>query len=275
MNLFTDAPKHNLALMKLSAWHKLQGDDVALNWAREADITYGSWLYSQERYADVNGGSLFPDVTLSPEIDTMKPDYSLYGLDYSLGYTWHDCPRSCQFCIVPKQPKTNRHDSIWIFHDSKFKKIYLLNNNTFSDPRWKETFEEIWEAKLTIHDENGFDLRLLDDEKAEALKRTKFEKKIHFAWDNIRDEAQILEGLRIAKAHKIAAMVYVLIGYNSSLKEDFHRCQVLHDNGFDPYCMPYNGGTKENRTFKRFIDTRMYRRYETLESAWNDYRVSK
>ena len=40
------------------------------------------------------------------------------------------------------------------------------DNNTFSDPQWHDTFEEIWDAKLTVKDENGYDLRLLDEEKA-------------------------------------------------------------------------------------------------------------
>ena len=31
VNLLTDAPKHNLALMRISAYHKAQGDDVKLN----------------------------------------------------------------------------------------------------------------------------------------------------------------------------------------------------------------------------------------------------
>lgn len=272
VNLLTDAPKHNLALMKISAWHKAQGDEVHLNGVGQGDISYGSWLYSQERCADVNGGSIFPEIELDPEIESMKPDYTLYNLDYSLGCTHHDCPRSCGFCIVPKQPKTNRHDSIWTFHDARFKKICLLNNNWFSDPLWKETFEEIWDAKLTIRNENGFDIRLLDDEKANAIKKTKFDRAYqHFAWDNINDEKQIVEGLQIAKKFHIRAMVYVLMGYNSSFKNDLYRCQVIHNNGFDPYPMPYNGGTPELRAFKRFICLRMYRKYLTLEKAWEDY----
>ena len=30
ISLLTDAPKHNLALMKLSTWHKQQGDEVTI-----------------------------------------------------------------------------------------------------------------------------------------------------------------------------------------------------------------------------------------------------
>jgi hypothetical protein len=53
-----------------------------------------------------------------------------------------------------QHPDTEHH-SIWEFHDSSRSKICLLNNNTFQDKRWKETFEEIWDANLSVIDENG------------------------------------------------------------------------------------------------------------------------
>jgi len=272
VNLLTDAPNHNLALMKISAYHKSLGDTVLLNdSSAKPDIRYGSWLFNRLQDSDVEGGSAVDcTVQLPPEMDTLEPDYDLFGCDYSLGYTWRDCPRSCSFCVVPKLPKTGKHQSIWTFHNRKFNKICLLNNNTFSDPDWEDTFEEIWDARLTVL-EHGFDLRYLDDPKVIALKRTKFDRQIHFAWDDIRDEQQVREGLELLRLYKMRGMVYVLIGYNSSIEEDLYRCQVVNDYKFDPYPMPYNGGTKENRAFKRFICLRAYRKYKSLSEAWQNY----
>jgi hypothetical protein len=272
VSLLTDAPKHNLALMKISAWHKANGDQVSLNMINtNADLTYGSWLYSQKYYADINGGSVFPDIRLDSKFEDMQPDYSLYPIDYSLGYTWRYCPRKCLFCIVPKQNNLKEHKSIWSFHDARFKKICLLNNNTFSDPQWLETFQEIWDANLKVVDENGYDLRLFDDQKADALYKTKWDGSLHFAWDLMENESAIIRGLKLVKNHNV--VVYVLVGFNTTLEEDLYRCQKIHDFGFDPYVMPYNRGTKENRRFKRFIDTRMYRKYETITEAWLNYGV--
>ena len=203
----------------------------------------------------------------------MKPDYDLYpGNDFSLGYTWSYCPRRCSFCCVSKQCNPKDHHSIWEFHDHRFSKICLLNNNTFSDPEWKQTFEEIWDAGLVVCDENGYDLRLLDGEKAEALKRTKFDGYVHFAWDSMEDERAIKRGLEVARRYKLNAVVYILIGYNTTRAEDLHRCQVVNDIGFDPYPMPYNGGAKEDRAFKRFVCLRAYRQYPSLFEAWTGYR---
>jgi len=280
INLFTDAPYHNLALMQLSAWHKSQGDIVTLNQPTSiCDYRYASILFEKNMKkveADEFGGPAFKGSIL--EIKNIKPDYSLYPkIDYSLGYTYRNCFRKCGFCKVPVMTHPDiDHHSIWEFHDPKFKKICLLNNNTFFDKQWRETFEEIWNEDLIIRDENGYDLRLLDDEKANALHHTKFDGYIHFAWDSVRDEFEIRKGIEIAKKHKLLSrgMVYVLIGYDSTEEEDFHRCQVLVDYRVRPYVMPFNQSKKEKK-FKRFIDSFMWRKYSTLAEAWKDYDPQK
>ena len=152
--------------------------------------------------------------------------------------------------------------------------ICLLNNNTFSDPQWRETFEEIWEASLTVIDENGYDLRLMDDEKAEALHRTKWATPLHFAFDHMKDESGVRNGLKLLEKHKLRTTsngVYVLIGFNTSEREDIHRCQIINDHGLTPYPMPYKK-TKKLMRFKRFINLHYYRKYPTIEKAWKDYK---
>lgn len=278
ISLLTDAPKHNLALMKISAWHKANGDEVMLNAPIfPADYTYASVLFEQNKNkftADEYGGPAYASAPmLCPDTERMLPDYSLFGnTTYSLGYTFRPCDSGCDFCSVPKFNHPDReHHSIFEFYNPDFKTICLLNNNTFQDPRWKETFEEIWDADLSVIDENGYDLRLLDDEKAEALKKTKFTSKLHFAWDRMPDEPLILNSLKLLRKHKISgSRIYVLIGYNTTIEEDIYRCQKIIEHKQDPYIMPYKR-TKGNRAFKRFIDSFMWRKYKTIEAAWMDY----
>ena len=277
VSLLTDAPKHNLALMKLSAHHKAMGDDVLLNMPIvPADYTYASVLFEKNEklfIADEYGGPVYDRVCLPKSISNVSPDYTLFGTtDFSLGYTFRPCYRHCDFCKVGDMlhPDTVHH-SIWEFHNSKFDKICLLNNNTFFDKQWKETFEEIWDANLTVIDENGYDLRLLNDCKVDALKRTKFDGRIHFAWDRMEDESKIIMGLELLKKYKITGRVYVLIGFDTTIKDDLYRCQKIVDTGHDPYIMPYNQ-IKFEKHFKRFIDSFMWRKYKTMESAWKDWR---
>ena len=280
VNLLTDAPKHNLALMKISAHHKKQGDEVALNQPlRRADYSYGSWLFTSSIKYDCileGGPAISPSVRAPCEKE--KPDYDLFpGMDYSLGYTWSYCPRRCKFCVVPHQGNPKIHHSIWDFHESGFRKICLLNNNTFSDPRWRETFEEIRDAGLTIIDENGYDLRLLDHEKAEVLKQSNFCTGIHFAWDRMSDETKIIAGLKLLEEHHLRSvnnLVYVLIGYDTTMEEDIHRCQVIDDHGLTPYPMPYSR-TPYTKSFRRFINLHFYRPYATIADAWKDYKYRK
>ncbi len=262
--------------MKLSAWHKANGDIISRNMPIfAADYRYASILFEKNKkrfIADEYGGPAFEGSVLPVEIETIKPDYDLYGKDYSLGYTFRPCYNSCDFCKVPKmnQPNTDHH-SIWEFHNPKFKKICLLNNNTFQDIQWKETFQEIWDADLTVIDENGYDLRLIDDEKAAALKKTRFQGLIHFAWDRMQDESLIVYGLQILQKYKITGCrVYVLIGYDTTEKQDLHRCEIIRQNKQDPYIMPFHQNDQEKR-FKRFIDTFMWRKYKTMKEAWGDY----
>jgi hypothetical protein len=284
VNLITDAPKHNHALMKISTYHKQRGDDVYLNFPlMPSDRTYVSFLYSDSINSGISGdvfggpafiGSNFHgrfNLSLPLDIELCAPDLGLYKIDYSLGYSFRPCFRNCAFCKVGalQHPDTDHH-SIWEFHNSSRSKICLLNNNTFQDKRWKETFEEVWDANLTVIDENGYDLRLVDDEKAAALKRTKFQGKLHFAWDRMKDEKEIVSGLECLKRHKVKGSVYVLVEYDTTEAENIHRCQVLKDYGFDFYIMPY-GGTVEGKKFKRFCDSFMWRKYVTIAEAWKDY----
>jgi hypothetical protein len=282
ISLLSDAPKHNLALMKISTWHKNNDDTVRLNSPIvPADYTYASVLFERNKdlfNADEYGGPAFDDSMLHTDIEKMKPDYNLYYTNhFSIGYTFRPCWNSCHFCKVPKMnhPDTDHH-SIWEFHDTRFNKICLLNNNTFLDPLWKETFEEIWDAKLSVIDENGYDLRLLDDEKADALHKTKWATPIHFAWDRMDDEPLVLHGLKMLQKHKLRTTsnsVYILIGYNTTEAEDIYRCQRIDEYGLTPYPMPYvkNDYT---RKFKRFINLHYYRKYKTIEEAWRVYNVS-
>jgi hypothetical protein len=269
--LTPDSPRPNLAAMKISAWHKAQGHSVELNFPlMGADFTYASMMFRQtpDPIADLIGGPKYPDSMLDPEIEAMRPDYDLYpDIDYSLGYTYRACPRSCDFCIVPHQKNPETHHSIWSFHDARFKKIDLLNNNTLADPQWRETFEEIIEAKL-IMAEHGLDVRLVTEETASYLKRIKIDGYLHIAWDYPDHEEEILKGLDpLLKAKVRNLMCYVLIGHTSH-EEDLHRCLKLDAMGVDPYVMALDKTDPYQYHFARWVNHKAI--FKTVE--WKDYK---
>jgi hypothetical protein len=296
IGLYTDAPKHNFALMRIARYHRDLGDEVILTPAlpSECDLTYGSWLYSVRIQCDIQGGPAFdPCVRLGDEFD-VRPDYSIYpNLTASVGYTWPFCPNDCGFCVVPNQANPKRHRSIWDFHEERFREIDLLNNNTFSDPRWMDTFQEIWDADLTVIDQGGYDIRLLTEAKVEALNKTRFSGVLHFAWDDFDDYNEIVPLLPLVKAVKADKYVYVLVGYpDPYLKdEDLMRCQILAEHGLDPFIMIYNRITGKNAPPSMVLMNRYHRMVNRVftwrnprgmkppapdfEYAWNHYSSHK
>jgi len=260
VNILTpDSKQANLAAMKISAWHKEQGDNVELNYPLlKADFTYASVLfdYTPDPYADLIGGSKYPHVKLDPEIDSVKPDYSLYpNIDYSVGYTYKACPRTCEHCIVPKQKNDETHHSIWEFHDARFRKICLLNNNTLADPYWRDTFDEIIDADLVLYDQNGYDARYITEEVAHYIAKLKFTGYIHLAWDYMEHEDEILQGCcNLNKAGLSKVMCYVMIGHTTP-EEDLYRVMVLqHDYNIDPFVMPLNKKDSYQKSFARWVN---------------------
>jgi hypothetical protein len=215
------------------------------------------------------GGPKYPEGKLPPEMDVMSPDYSLYpNIDYSIGYTYKACPRTCEYCIVPKQQLDDKHYSIWDFHDSRFKKICLMNNNTFADPNWRDTFAEIEDAKLTVVDHNGYDLRLITEDHAERLKRLKFDGQIHTAWDFPEHEAEVVRGLQFLKAANVKPVtVYIMIGHTTH-KENMHRVMTVEDLGYDAFVMPLDKHDFYQRSFARWVNHKAT--FKTVK--WEDYK---
>ncbi|MDA8147049.1 MAG: DNA cytosine methyltransferase [Thermaerobacter sp.] len=96
-----DSRLPNLALMRLSAWHKAQGDEVLFPWrgqavdklcasvvftwhSRQVDLP---WWSKRAAEVQVGGSGWSLEAALPPEVEAVRPDYSLYGIDYGIGYT--------------------------------------------------------------------------------------------------------------------------------------------------------------------------------------------
>lgn len=258
-----DGKMPNLALMKLSAYHKKQGDEVGFN-VSNPDIVYASVIFFQNRpnaegiktwYPDaefhLGGPGLQEPNWLPDEIEHIMPDYSLYPeLDYSMGFTTRGCIRKCAFCVVPVLEGDFRvHAHISEFHNPEFDKVMLMDNNFTASPTFFESLDYIREHDLKVCISQGMDARILTDEKAEALSTVKsynlhFKQRSYiFAWDNIKDGQEVLLGLnKMIKAgvNPKHIMVYVLVGFDSKHWQDVYRLKTLSQLGVKPYVMIYN-----------------------------------
>jgi len=260
--LTPDSKMPNLAAMKISAHHKALGDEVILNQPLlGGDLTYASILFDWMPitfHADIVGGPgyIWPN-RLPTHWDELMPDYLLYPMmDYSLGYTFEWCPRRCPFCKVWRMQPPKIHRSIWKFHNPKFRRIALLNNNWLADPRWHDTFEEIWDAGLTVIDHSGFDARLMTNDMARSIAKTKWQGQIHLALDHPRDAEALKNamGLLVGAGFRGERItVYILCNYWTTEAEDADRVRLVRSLGALPFVMPYRAaGTRKPKRLANF-----------------------
>ena len=267
----------NLALMKLSAFHKSQGDSVELYsplFKHDYDKIYASKIFKfsdrsmlDESRMTIGGTGWDLKKNLPDEIESLVPDYSLYGYPHNIGFTQRGCRLKCSFCVVPeKEGKpcgVNTIDELWTQRDSDF--LVLLDNDFFGNPQWQDRIDEIADMRLKVSFSQGLNIRNMKQNQAEALAKVNFsnlngtKKQVHFAWDDPRHEKLIHKGLRTCfdagiKAYQMA--FFVLIGYLSTPEEDLHRVEVLRSYGVDPFAMPYNKENYYQRTFARWVNRR-------------------
>lgn len=254
----------NLPLMKLSAWHKSQGDrvewyDPLTAWIDPPDIVYMSKVFTftpdyphpVNAHRIIKGGTgyHYPSggETLADEIEHMYPDYSLYPelcRDTAYGFLTRGCPRGCGFCIVKSKEGSCSHKvaDLKEFWNGQ-RNIVLLDPNMFACKEWEELSKQLIVSGAWVDFSQGCDIRIMTPEKTEYLSKMKI-KQIHFAWDRYQDKDMIVPKFREFK--KVTGWdyrkmtVYVLCGYDSNFEQDLDRVYTLRDLGYSPYVMIYD-----------------------------------
>lgn len=265
----------NLPLMKISAWHKQQGDSV--EWydsmfSGHMDKVYMSKIFSftpdYQYYIDadevIKGGSGYcislvggkevfdksKDIELPYEIENIYPDYSIYFekipevKETAYGFLTRGCPRGCDFCHVgTKEGKCSVKAADLSFFWNGQKNIVLLDPNITASRWWKQLFRQLIDSGAWIDFSQGLDIRTMTEEKAEMIKQMKI-KRVHFAWDRYEDKEVILPKLKqfkeITKWDKQKLAVYVLTNFNTTHEQDLERIYTLRDSGYWPYVMIYD-----------------------------------
>lgn len=249
----------NLALMKLSSWHKKQGDSVEwCNLFKHYDRVYQSKVFDDTYTPDleyipnaneiIKGGTGYGlNNKLPDDIEHCYPDYSLYPeltKDTAFGFLTRGCPRACAFCIVAKK---EGRSSVKVANLSEFwdgqKYIKLLDPNILACKDHLELLNQLTESNAQVDFTQGLDIRLTNEENIKLINKIKV-KEIHFAWDNPSEDLEKYFKKYASKAkhkpHGHLGTVYCLTNFNSTLEEDLHRIYTLRGWGFDPYVMIYD-----------------------------------
>ncbi|MCK4760499.1 MAG: hypothetical protein KAT69_10650 [Candidatus Aminicenantes bacterium] len=265
-----DSKIPNLVLMKLSAYYKkIFKYEVELTgplFIENYDMIFASKVFTYSympilpEWINLGGSGVDLKSKLKDQIEHMMPDYSLYPkIDYSLGFTTRGCHRKCPFCIVPEKEGNVRFNAdIHEFWNPDFKKIVLLDNNIFAlNGQFERIAEQLLRENLRIDFNQGLDIRLLDDNKAEILKKLKAMKQWRFAFDSIKQEKSFRRGAEILINNNISKSlicIYVLAGFDEDFETTLKRVKIIYEEyGFDPFVMIYQdfSDTKsENREFK-------------------------
>lgn len=281
----------NLALMKLSAWHKAKGDAVEwyMPFGERYDIVYKSKVFSFSQDFDdhinadrvikggtgycidlVDGREVFHperDVQLPPEAEHIYPDYSLYQKltkDTAYGFLTRGCPRGCAFCIVwKKEGRCSRKVADLSEFWNGQKNVVLCDPNFLACTEWKDLLGQLIESRAGVDFNQGLDIRLMTEEKAEMLSKVKI-KEIHFAWDRYEDKDIVLPRLRLyADVTRVSrlghkAIVYTIVNFSTSFEQDLERIYTLRDMGYWPYVMVYDKAHADNqyKRLQRWVNMR-------------------
>ena len=264
----------NLALMKISAWHKSRGDHVEWwNGFYHYDRVYMSKVFSEEYTPDmdfaisadevIQGGSGYcietvngvenwrPELgtDLPEEIEHIYPDYSLYPeltKNTAYGFLTRGCPRGCHFCIVAdKEGRRSRKVADLSEWWSGQKNIVLMDPNILAYKGHMDLLSQLADSKARVDINQGVDSRLLTPANVEAINAIKVQN-IHFAWDYMKEEKPVLRGLELYRSmakRKVKGAwgaVYTLTNYDTTMEENLYRIYTLRDMDYDPYVMIYN-----------------------------------
>lgn len=269
----------NLALMKISAWNKKQGNTV--EWydalcGGKYDIVFLSKVFSAtlDYQYPIKANYIFRGGTgykktryskqvLSYGIENSYPDYSLYPnltKNIAYGYLTRGCPRGCKFCIVGSKEGKK---SVKVANLSEFwkgqKEIKLLDPNLFACKEHLSLLNQLVDSRAWIDFTQGLDIRLITDANIELIKRCRV-KMLHFAWDNpTQDLTPYFKRFKEASNLDFRKLrVYVLTNFDSSIDEDLYRIYTLREIGYDPYVMIYGKETapREIKRLQRWCNNK-------------------
>ena len=267
----------NLALMKISAYHKAMGDEVEWCFPLDHyDIVYQSKVFDDTYSPDIEWMPMADKVIkggtgyglgdkLPDEIEHIYPDYSIYPEltdNTAYGFLTRGCPRACSFCIVAEKEgrKSYKVADLNEFWQGQ-KKIVLLDPNILACREHIDLLQQLVNSKAYVDFNQGLDIRLANEQNIALLNAIKV-KEIHFAWDNANDDLkpyfERYKTLAKHKPHGHYGTVYCLTNFGSTMDENLYRIYTLRDLGYDPYVMIYDkpNAPREIRDLQRWCNNK-------------------
>jgi hypothetical protein len=254
--LAVDSNYPNLALMKIAGYHKAKGDSVEwYNPFNRYNKLYMAKVFSfTEDYlqyitnADIieKGGTGY-DIKkmLSPRIDRMQPDYSLYpqiDSKTAYGFLTRGCPNKCKWCCVPaKEGNIAPYMDIEEIAINERKNIILMDNNVLASDYGLEQIDKIIRLGLRVDFNQGLDARLVTDDVAKQLAKIKWIKRIRFGCDTPGQIAECERATALIDKYGYKGEYFFYCILLDDFKESFERINHWRNRGgrFLPHAQPY------------------------------------
>ncbi len=260
-----DSKIPNLALMKISAYHKKIGNIIDFN-LPNPDVIYSSIVFTKNKNKAKNitlngiprvfGGSGYSlSKKLPDKIEFIKPDYDLYPTEYMMGFTSRGCNRNCYFCIVPKKEgcfKIHQHPKD--FYDDRFNSVKLLDNNILLDKDWfKQVANWYLDHNVKVDMTQGYDIRLLDPISANIILDIKSKEVVNFAFDDIKLTDIVKQKIKLLTEIgfnlRSDIQFYVYCDSDNMFDDALKRCNILKELGTNAFLM-FNCDHKRTRRIK-------------------------
>lgn len=253
--LAVDSNYPNLALMKISSYHKSIEDHV--EWynpfshydkvyiAKVFSFTedYLQWITNADQIE--RGGTGYDIKKVLPvEIDRMVPDYDLYNLDKKIAYGFltRGCPNRCKWCIVPaKEGNITPYMDIEEIAVNGRKNVILMDNNILASDHGLQQIEKIIQLRLRVDFNQGLDARLVTDDIAKLLAKVKWIKRIRFGCDTPGQIIECERATALIDKHGYKGEYFFYCILLDDFKESFDRVNYWKNKGgrFLPHCQPY------------------------------------
>ncbi len=272
----------NLALMKISAWHKERGDSVEwfLPINTPYDKVYASKIFNYTPDNDylphnaIKGGTGY-DIksSLPEEIHNSIPDHSIYECDYRIGFTTRGCPNNCAWCVVPeKEPEfKDENDIMSIAQDCK--EVVLMDNNIIASEWGIKQLEIAADNKIKIDINQGVDARLIDDSIAKLFSKIRWLHPVRLACDNESQIEPIRKAVELLRWRNVKPERYSCYVLVKDIPDAIKRLKFLKGMALDPFAQPYRDkeGNEPTRNQKRLA--RWCNHKATFKSVWwEDYK---
>lgn len=233
-----DNTRFNLALGKLSAYHKAQGDSV--EWAMpmfgEYDRVYASKIFTfspdfTENYdcEVVKGGTGYSLTAVLPsEIDRLQPDYSIYpqvDKKTAYGFLTRGCPNKCKWCVVPiKEGAVHPYMDVDEIAIDGRTNLVLMDNNILACDYGLEQIEKIIKRGYRVDFNQALDARLVTDDIARTLAKVRWLSHIRFGCDTPKQIGECERAMQMIDSYCDTPRSYLMYAMiTGNMQEDYER----------------------------------------------------